>query len=243
MSLTFLYYCVAFVLISYSSSGCSSGSESDESSSRLKPSLIQLADDIAFTYNSLSDLFPGLTPEGRGSRDSEKHLGRYIHPVSVCHLLLQEKSSVLSQITMEIDVPDICFLSVSVQHKRTTFVVLTALGRMLNQHFLNDESLSSMAMSDRNSYYRTVCARGKVFMLSKFDLTNSIITINQESLLCKLSLIVKDVAIMELVRKFLSISFVDITGREVIVDNRFSIPPSLRTSNISLTQCCYYRLR
>lgn len=41
-------------------------------------------------------------------------------------------------------------------------------------------------------YYGIVCARGNVFRLVKFDLTNSIKIINRDSLLCKLEALVKD---------------------------------------------------
>lgn len=94
-------------------------------------------------------------------------------------------------------------------------LVLTALGFMLHMHFyrlnlFTDKSLGLRV--DINEYYDSVCARGKVLQLYRCDLTQSLKTINKESLLLKLSDIVKDRSIVDFIGQFLSIPIHDLNG-------------------------------
>lgn len=122
-------------------------------------------------------------------------------------------------------------------------LVLTALGRMLNHHFLKNnfdpENCFGLRMR-RALFYSTLCSVGAVKRLSKLDLQKYLNRINRESLMLNLSHIVKDVAILELVGSFLSSPIINENGRQLnltvegeLAEGR-GIPPAGLFTNVLL---------
>lgn len=90
--------------------------------------------------------------------------------------------------------PNLCYC---VNPTQEDSLVLMALGMMLNTKIVQDNLLmeNSLGLKTRiKDYLGLVCSRVNVSILYKLDLTNSMKTINRDSLLSKLSHIVKDEA-------------------------------------------------
>lgn len=115
-------------------------------------------------------------------------------------------------------------------------LVLTSLGRMLHFHFLKvnlfmDNSLGFRIT--RNEYLDRVCALGNVISLYEFDFKKSFRTINRDSFVGKLSEIVKNRDIIELVVEYLNLSIKDYcSGRDFTAVLGYRIPPAGFLSHI-----------
>ena len=111
-------------------------------------------------------------------------------------------------------------------------IVLTSLARMLNSHFhyynlIGNKALSMNHCNNLNvEYYNRICARGKVLQLYKFDLTESLSTINKELIMRFISNIVIDRSVQELIRDSMFMPIMDENG--VDLTSRFirGIPAS-----------------
>ena len=189
-------------------------------------SLHRLAYAIGMTYNELPDVFVELTEQKVREIQKSVKDGTY----TLSPLLLRafaRKGDQKPGFFHTFPAKDESNLYLGINPTLEDSLVLTALGRMLNLHFLRVNLFTDKSFGLRtkpNAFYSTVCARGKVLRLYKCDLTISLRTINRESLLLNLSHIVKDGAIIEFVDKFLSVPILDQSGRDFTAEMGCSIP-------------------
>lgn len=192
-------------------------------------SLNRLAYDIGFTYKKLSDLFPDLT--ANKVIDILKRIMDGTYTLSPLRLSVFTKKGDLQRHGFNhiMHLKDHPNFYVGVKPTQEDRIVLMGLGIMLNQNLLMDNSLGLKTRV--KDYYGIVCARGNVLRVYKLDLTKSLMTINRESLLCKLSHIVMDGDIMELVRKFL---YLPIKNESGLKFNNINIPSSVLITEVLL---------
>lgn len=94
-------------------------------------------------------------------------------------------------------------------------LVLTALGRMLNHNLINIHFFSdnSYGLRIKSLDFRSILSSQKdVLSLYIIDFTSSLKTIREKSLLWRLSFIVKDMGIIDLVDQFLTLPILDEKG-------------------------------
>lgn len=130
------------------------------------------------------------------------------------------------------DEPNICYC---VNPTQEDSLVLLGLGLMLNQKIILDNLLMENSVGLRMQlidYINLVCMIVNVTRLYKFDLTNSMKTINRENLLSKLSHIVMDGDILSLVDQFLYLPITDESGIEY--NTGVNIPPSVHLTDVLL---------
>lgn len=187
-------------------------------------SLNRLSYDIGVVYNGLTDLFPGLTDKRVSEMQYCVKEGRYtLSPLIISTFTDKseiEKEQFVHIITSEDS--DNCNEYHGIKPTEEDGLVLLALGRMLNLHFLDIDIFVKNSYGLKlpiPKYYDMVCKRGNnVLMFYKIDLTNSCWIISRESILCKLSDIVMDKKIIELVKKFLYSPIVDTSGQEYLTN-------------------------
>lgn len=181
-------------------------------------SLEQLAYNIGFTYNKLQDLYPELT--GQKVREIQKSIEDGTYTLSPL-LLGALNGEQMHRISVK-DYPDMC-----VNPTPEDGLVLTALGRMLNLFFLYEKIFMDKSFGMRTnvkSYYDNIRERRNVKRLYKLDLTRSIMTINRQTLFCKLAHLVDDFPIMSLVSDFLHLPVRNSSGRDYTAAMGLGIP-------------------
>lgn len=184
--------------------------------------LKRLAYCIELTYNDLSDdLFPGLTSVQ--VRDIQKRIVDGTYTLSPFFLSTNHINNVHMHKIQINDLPEMCISSTE-----EDLLVLTSLGCILNLLFIKEnlfmENSLGLRINTKSYYDNNVRGRGNVFRLYKFDLTNSLRTINRKSLFCKLAHLVNDLPIMKLVSNFLSLPIVNSSGKTAAAAIEFSIP-------------------
>ena len=191
---------------------------------------------IGMAYQGLPSLFNELTPENVISIQKRLKDGTYtLSPIIVRAFPKNvELSNVFYKKIHIKDEPNfyLCF-----NHTLEDSLVLMGIGIILNHYLINEKIFMDKSVGLRvimKDFYGTVCAIGNVFRLYKVDLTNSIRIINRDSLLCKLSHIVKDGDIMELVSKFMYLPILDESGIDLTAQTEFGIPPSGYLSEVLL---------
>lgn len=116
-------------------------------------------------------------------------------------------------------------------------LVLIGLGRMLHILFIKNKVFIDQSFGFRTGvkeFYGNVCARGVFSRLYKLDMTNTLRIINRDNLLCKLSYLVKDVYILEFIRKFLYLPIQDKSGRDFTSEIGYRIPSSALITDVLL---------
>ena len=182
-------------------------------------SLHRLACNIDILYNKLSDLFPELTANKvleikKSIKDGTYTLSPLLLSVfskSKIGELKRPKYSYIMHVNAQ---PNLCYC---VNPTQEDSLVLMGLGMMLNHKIVQDNLLMENSLGMRTllkDYLGLVCSRVNVSILYKFDLTNSMKSINRENLLSKLLHIVMDEEIISLVGQFLYLPIKDESGIE-----------------------------
>ena len=182
-------------------------------------SKLRLSRNIDFLYRNFEDLFPELT--SKKVNDISQSIIDGTYTLSPLRLNVFSKSQIgelkrpkYHYIMHVKDEPNLCYCVNPTQEDR---LVLLGLGLMLNQKIILDNLLMENSVGLRiqqRDYLYLVCMRENVTRLYKFDLTNSMKTINRDNLLSKLSHIVMDGEILSLVGQFLYLPITDESGIE-----------------------------
>lgn len=182
-------------------------------------SLHRLACNIDLLYNKLSDIFPELTANKVIEINKSIKYGTYT--LSPLRLSVFSKSKIgelkrpkyyyIMHVNSQ---PNLCYC---VNPTQEDSLVLMGLGMMLNHKIVHDNLLMENSLGLKTllkDYLGIVCSRVNVSRLYKFDLTNSMKTLNRNTLLSKLSHIVMDGEIISLVGQFLYLPIKDESGIE-----------------------------
>lgn len=175
-----------------------------------KCSLDQLASDIEIAYCHIPDIFHELTVEKVMDIQNRIRTGKYTlssHQLLVYRTKDNIKGPHFNHIFNLIINNSIYYGCITpIQEDK---LVLMALGRMLNYriHNLNLLNSSSFGLKTKpTSYYAHIRSREEpISRLYKFDMTNSLGSINKEILLTKLEPIVQNDDIMKLLKSFIYI--------------------------------------
>lgn len=179
-------------------------------------SLRQLAQDIGFLYSNMTDYYDELSElDVRKIQNLILSNNYTLSPINLYkyepnkrHIFQPYKCSSYNE-------PICCGT------KQEDTLVLTGLGRMLNLYFQKANIVYSPANSlglhlGRPSFYRELyLIKKKVKRLYRLDLMRTVLSMDRNFLLMKLSHIVKDSQIMELVCKHLDSPILDVDGREI----------------------------
>lgn len=192
-------------------------------------SLKDLAKVISYTYQKLPDMFNFLT-----EKDVEKIITLILNDKFTLDPLLINKRKIDKKDKKSITYNP--FYSIIIFDGSSSFyylfitctakdsLVLEALGNMLQCHFLKNEIFSENIFSDKmgvSEFCGFLYSLGPVKRLYKIDLRNSVSNLNRDSLMLKLSHIVKDVAILKLVKSFLFSPYMDENGK--VTSNRIEL--------------------
>lgn len=182
-------------------------------------SKLRLSRNIDLLYRNFEDLFPELT--SKKVNDISQSIIDGTYTLSPLRLNVFSKSQIgelkrpkYHYIMHVKEEPNLCYCVNPTQEDR---LVLLGLGLMLNQKIIQENLLMENSVGLRiqlRDYLYLVCMRVNVTRLYKFDLTNSMKTINRENLLSKLSHIVMDGDILSLVGQFLYLPITDESGIE-----------------------------
>lgn len=180
-------------------------------------SLHRLACNIDLVYKELSDHFPELT--ANKVIEIQKSIKDGTYTLSPLRLSFFSKKGDLKRPKYHhiMHVKEQPNLYYGVNPTQEDSLVLMGLGIMLNNKIVKDNLLMENSLGLKTllkDYLVKVCARENVLRLYKFDLTNSMKTINRDYLMSKLSHIVQDGVILELVGQFLYLPIKDESGIE-----------------------------
>lgn len=115
--------------------------------------------------------------------------------------------------------------SVDVTPSEDDLLVLIGLGRMLDSFFLRAGIFSESVYDPMGSQYSNIlddallCERGKVLRLYRIDFINSLEIMNRKKLMMKLSHLVKNKYVLDMICDFLYMPLVDIYGK--VITNAF----------------------
>ena len=197
--------------------------------SRSSPLLDKFTPYIFLVYNKLSDLFPLLGYNH--ICDIEKCIldGTYkFSPLEVRDYSQRDKYAPdvyhtihVKDISNNLSIHKVYFFN----SKDEDRLVQTALGIFLNKYIVSVLMSNSYGHKIQiDDYYKIVCSRENVIKLYRFDLMNYCRSVNRESVLSKLSHIVKDEEILKYVKEYLSLPL--LTEGGVDISDQFGIAPS-----------------
>lgn len=212
-------------------------------------SLERLVYDIGVGYSELSDLFPELTINEVRSIQTRILMGTYKlsevklnvfmdkddpQPVKYNHIMLVKNRNCPKYLAFS-----------SVPEDR---LVLMALGRMVNLSILETDYMLENSYGFKVDWYHyyehIVCGREKALRVYIIDLSTSIKILDMDHLLWKLSFIVQDEKIMELLYSFLNLPVQDATGLDYSSNYFMKIPSTVFLTdvlfNLALSECDFW---
>lgn len=189
-------------------------------------SLERLALNIGFIYRKLSSKFDELSEKDVLDIQIRVNEGTYkLSPLQIKLLISNDELRRTSHYH-KFHIPGSYNVYGTVISTPEDSLVLTALAIMLNQYFIRKKLFSENIYGfsyNRYEYFSIVRKKENFVRIFKLNLLNSMSTLDRENLLCKLSDIIPDRIIIDLLQKLLYTPLIDHNGNDRV--SNMKIPP------------------